>query len=399
MQSITRQLRLLLRPHPGWYGLVAAVGLTVMGVMAIDTVQPHYAVSQGQRWLPIALLTMIVCLFPRPRLIGEASYVLAGVAIVLMLVLIVPGLPRSVVPVINGARRWIDLQFMLVQPSEVAKIAFVLALAWYLRYRSSYRTFLGLLVPFVLLMVPMGLLLKQPDLGTALVFVPTLCVMLVAAGAKLRHLSALMSIGALLVAVNVAIVAFDAPQSMRLLKPHQEARIAAMLWPERHRDREGYQQHVAMTIAGAGGVTGVGAAQTTTLLKFNHLPENHNDMIFAVIVNRWGLLGGVAMMGLYVVLLSSFFLVAARSKDPFARLVCVGFGGLIFSQAAINVAVTVGLAPITGITLPFVSYGGSSLVAAFVMVGLVLNFASRRPAIMARPSFEFDGHGAVTSGG
>ncbi|MFA9477192.1 FtsW/RodA/SpoVE family cell cycle protein [Phycisphaerales bacterium AB-hyl4] len=390
MDWVLEQLRLMLRPHAGWYGFIAALGLTLFGVLAIDTVQPHYAVSQAQRWLPIALLAMAVCMIPRPRFIGEHSYILAAIAIVFMLVLIVPGLPRSIVPVINGARRWIDFQFLLFQPSELAKIAFVLALAWYLRYRNNYRTFRGLLIPFVITMMPVALLLKQPDLGTAMVFVPTLCVMMVAAGAKLRHLSSLIAIGLVLVGVNVAIVAFDAPQSMRLLKPHQEARIAAMLWPERHRDREGYQQQVAITIVGSGGVRGVGGEQSATLLRFNHLPENHNDMIFAIIVNRWGLIGGVAVMGLYIVLVSSFFLVAARSKDPFARLVCVGFGGMMFIQAAINIGVTVGLLPITGITLPFVSYGGSSLVAAFVMVGLMLNFASRRPQIMARPSFEFD---------
>ncbi|MEX0744399.1 MAG: FtsW/RodA/SpoVE family cell cycle protein [Phycisphaeraceae bacterium] len=390
MEWFVDQLRQVLRPHAGWYGFIAAVGLTVIGIMAIDTVQPHYAVSQAQRWLPIALVAMVACLLPRPRMIGENAYLVAGVTVILMLLLIVPGLPRSIVPVINGARRWIDFQFILFQPSELAKIAFVLALAWYLRYRSNYRTFRGLLVPFLITMLPVALLLKQPDLGTAMVFVPTLCVMMVAAGAKLRHLSSLIAIGVVVAGVNVAIVAYDAPPWMRLLKPHQEARIAAMLWPERHRDRAGYQQQVAINIVSSGGVAGVGGPRSSTLLRFNHLPENHNDMVFAVIINRWGLIGGVAVMGLYIVLVSSFFLVAARSKDPFARLVCVGFGGLIFVQATINIAVTVGLAPITGITLPFISYGGSSLVMAFVMVGLMLNFACRRPMMMARPSFEFD---------
>ncbi|MFW6032260.1 MAG: FtsW/RodA/SpoVE family cell cycle protein [Phycisphaeraceae bacterium] len=133
------------------------------------------------------------------------------------------------------------------------------------------------------------------------------------------------------------------------------------------------------------------------MLKYNYLPEAHNDMIFAVISARWGLAGAAAVLGMYLVLGSSFVLAAARSKDPFARLACVGFGAILFVQAAINIGVTLGLIPLTGITLPFISYGGSSLLSSFIMLGLMLNFASRRPAPLTRPSFEFDQPGAVAS--
>lgn len=397
MQQALAQLRQLLRPHPGWYGVFAALMLTGIGIAAIGTVEPGFAGAQAQRWLPVALVVMGICVLPHPRVIGFATYPMLAVSLALLLFVLLPFIPRSIVPVINGARSWINLGLMNFQPSEVTKAAFVLALARYLRYRDNYRTLRGLLVPFLIMFVPVVLILKEPDLGTALLFAPTLFVVLVAAGAKLRHLFSLLAVGVVVIGANVAIIAFEAPQWMHVLKPHQEARIASMIHPEKHRNREGYQQQIAMTILGAGGVNGMGAQRSHTILRFNHLPEDHNDMIFPVIVNRWGLVGAGVVLALYLVLIGSFILIAARSKDPFARLACVGFAGMIFTQATINIAMTVGLLPITGITLPFVSYGGSSLVATYAMLGLVLNFASRRPAMLSRPSFEFDSPSAVSS--
>ncbi|MEO1237461.1 MAG: FtsW/RodA/SpoVE family cell cycle protein, partial [Planctomycetota bacterium] len=121
------------------------------------------------------------------------------------------------------------------------------------------------------------------------------------------------------------------------------------------------------------------------------LPEAHNDMIFAVIVNRWGMRGGIGVMLLYLVLIGSMFAVAATTRDPLGRLSCVGFAAIFLAQAVINIGMTLGVLPITGITLPLVSYGGSSLLFSFMMVGLTLNFASHRPAYVTRESFEFDG--------
>ena len=126
------------------------------------------------------------------------------------------------------------------------------------------------------------------------------------------------------------------------------------------------------------------------VLRYNRLPEAHNDMIFAVICARWGTLGGLAVIGLYMLLVASALLVAAVHKDPYARLVIVGVTAIIFSQVIVNIGMTIGLVPITGMTLPLVSYGGSSLLVNLAMVGLVLNIAARPAKIMTRPSFEFD---------
>jgi cell division protein FtsW (lipid II flippase) len=222
--------------------------------------------------------------------------------------------------------------------------------------------------------------------------------MLVAAGAKLRHLGLLLGLVVVMVGLNVA-VALWAPDSMQILRPHQRARIVSMVslaqGDTRFIKSSAYQQDKAMTLVSAGGLTGYGAERSGTIVTFNKVPHVHNDMIFAVIANRWGALGVLGVLSLYLLLIVSFLLTAARSKDPLAQLSCVGFAGMIFTQVVINVGMNLGLLPITGITLPFISYGGSSLLATFIMIGLTLNFASRRPAMLARPSFEFDNPDAI----
>lgn len=395
---ILAQLKLLARPHAGWYALVAAMLLVMLGISAIQTVSPVHADVQSGRWLPVAVVALLLAMLPNPRWLGHMAYPALAVSILLLIFVILPFVPRSIVPVRNGSTAWIDLGFMNFQPSEMAKVAFVLALAWYLRYRGNHRSLTGLLIPFGIMFVPVILILKEPDLGSALLFAPTLFVMLVAAGAKLRHLGALLGIGILMVGINAAVVVW-APPSMQVLEPHQRVRIEAMyyqwLGDDRMKKDEGYQQDVAMRMVAAGGVTGYGKQRSATIIDYNDLPFDYNDMIYPVVVNRWGLIGGWAVLALYIVLVGSMLLVAARSRDPFARLSCVGFAGIIFTQAMINIAMTVGLMPITGITLPFISYGGSSLLFTFIMVGLVINFAARRPQMLARPSFEFDNADAV----
>ena len=392
MRTASYMLRHLGRPRWAWLALAAAIALTLIGIAAITTAEPRYGPIQ-LRWLVIALVVAGGCVLPHPRIIGRAAYPLMAVMLLVLTVIILPFMPRSIVPVRNGATCWINLRVMMFQPSEITKIIFVLAMAWYLRYGDSWRTWGGLLRTFVMLAVPVGLILLEPDLGTAMLFPPALFAMLVAAGARLWHLSLLIGLAVLAVVVNVAMV-FVLPDSMQVLKPHQRQRIVAMVSQVRGEDRYqqdiGYQQHKAMTLVGSGRWSGYGAEGARTIVQFNRLPEDHNDMIFAVIVNRWGFVGGAATLGLYLALVISFLAVAATTKDAFARLSVVGFSGLLLSQAAINIAIPLGLMPVTGITLPFVSYGGSSLVATFTMVGLVFNFASRRPTLLTRPSFEFD---------
>ncbi|MEC9373707.1 MAG: FtsW/RodA/SpoVE family cell cycle protein, partial [Planctomycetota bacterium] len=185
-----------------------------------------------------------------------------------------------------------------------------------------------------------------------------------------------------------------APSLYPLLRPHQKDRIQAMIHQLRddrsQADSINYQGFRAMTLVGAGGVDGLGAEKSRAVIDFNELPEDHNDMIFAVISNRFGFLGGLATLALYLLWVVGAVGAAAVCKDPFGRIVIVGLTAMIFTQMLINIGMTIGLLPITGMTLPFVSYGGSSLVSAFLMTGLICNIAMRRPAYLQRKSFEFD---------
>jgi cell division protein FtsW (lipid II flippase) len=301
----------------------------------------------------------------------------------MLVFVLLPFVPEWIVRPRNGARRWINLYFTDFQPSELAKIAYIIALASYLRYRSNYRRFFGLLLPLTLTFIPMSLVLVEPDLGTALLFLPTLFAMLIAAGAKLKHL-------ALIIILGLA----AAPLMYPMLQPHQKARIHALYYQirgdTRHVQDIGYQGDKAMTLVGAGGLTGVGAEKAADLITYNHLPEEHNDMVFAVVCCRWGVGGAAALWGLYGLVFLGGLVTAAQCKDPFGRLVGVGIVAILFAQMTINTGMTIGLLPITGMTLPFVSYGGSSLVATWLMMGLLANVGLRRPQHLMRESFEFD---------
>jgi len=150
------------------------------------------------------------------------------------------------------------------------------------------------------------------------------------------------------------------------------------------------QSVTAQRLAGAGGAWGLDQARSRTLVRFNALPERHNDMIFAVVCNRFGFVGGVAVLGLYLLWAVGAVWTAALCREPFGRLVPVGLTGFILSQAVINIGMNVGLLPIIGITLPFVSHGGSSMLASWIMTGLVWGIALRRPKVTMRRSFEWD---------
>jgi len=380
--NLSPHIRSLFTPNIGHVAFLAAAALTVIGIDAIHLVRPEFAFKQMQ-FVPIAAVAMVAAAAIHPKRLVDVAFPLLIVTTIMLVVLLLPFMPQSIVPVRNGARRWFNLQFALAQPSELAKIAYVLSLATWLRYRENYRTLRGLLPPLLLTFVPMGLILVEPDLGTAMIFMPVLFAMLVAAGAKLRHILLMLVLGASLM-----------PAMYPLLQPHQKQRIVAMVSQLRgetkHRKGIGFQGYKAQTLVGAGQLAGHEPDYAGSLLHFNALPEPQNDMIFAVICTRWGSIGGAVVIGLFLVLIGAAFTAAALTKDPFARLVAVGAVTVIFTQMFVTVGMTVGVLPITGMTLPMVSYGGSSLVASYILVGLIFNVARRRPIILARPAFEFD---------
>ncbi|MBC8201392.1 MAG: FtsW/RodA/SpoVE family cell cycle protein [Planctomycetes bacterium] len=383
----TRQLHLskTRKVHVGWIVLLGALLLTLLGVEAIDTTRPSTASRQLALGIVGFGIAFVVAFVPQKRL-RQASWWLYVGGLLLLVFLLIPGVPDSIVHPRNGARRWINLGVTDFQPSELLKIAFVLALASHLRYKEHYRKFSGLLVALCVALPPMFLILIEPDLGTAMLFIPSLIAMLIAAGAKYRHL------------VSIALLAIIAAASMYpILKPHQKDRIHALIaqvqGDNRFEQTIGYQGARAMTLIGAGQVAGVGKQEAAELLRANHLPEEHNDMVFAVICLRWGLLGALGTWLLYVILGIGGIAASLGCKDPFPRLVAVGLTTMLLAQMVINSAMTIGLAPITGLTLPFISAGGSSLVVVWLMAGILFGIAMRRDPLMTREGFSFTDKG------
>jgi rod shape determining protein RodA len=286
------------------------------------------------------------------------------------------------IPVRRDVRRWIDLGPHSVQPSEFMKVALILALAWYLRYRKSYRAWLGLIPPFLLTLAPMVLILMQPDLGTLLMLLPVLFMMLFVAGARLRHLATIVLLGC---ATLPAFYFFG-------MKPYQRERVQVVFKQntadETWQMGPGYQLRQGLTALGTGGLTGEGYGEGA-FVRYDLLPEEQNDFIFAVIGNQWGLVGCVIVILAYVVIIICGLEVALVTNDPFGRLLAVGVVVMIVVQALLNICMNLGLAPITGMTLPFVSAGGSSLWANFLALGLLVNVAQRRPMLIAHPPFEY----------
>jgi cell division protein FtsW (lipid II flippase) len=248
----------------------------------------------------------------------------------------------------------------------------------------------GLLAPFGIAAVPLLFIMKQPDLGTALVFIPVLFVMLFAAGAKLRHLLPIVA-GAVMLVPLAWMAGTDAPVFRHLppvIKGYQRDRVVAMFSRDARTLRgTGFQQEHAMTAIGSGGFTGKGFGNIPV---GQMVPEAHNDMIFALVGEQWGLFGSAAVLVAYIVLFASGIEIAANNRDPFGRLVAIGIVAMFAGQAFINIMVSLRLMPVTGITLPFVSYGGTSLLASYMAAGLLLNIGQNRPLVMARDSFRFD---------
>ena len=389
-----------------WPILVAAAVLSALGIMSI------YAKSSvdGTRqlvFLGVAVACMTLFQAVDYRKIGRLSWGFYALSLLLVLYTVAGAFLESHklahlpgVKITKGACNWIRFGSFSLQPAELMKVSFILVLARYLRFRSNYRTFKGLLPPFALALVPLLAILKQPDLGTALVFIPILFAMLFVAGAKVSHLLAVM-----LVAASLAPVAWLAGKDKKsgepysripgfrylptMVKEYQRARVRALFTGDNDPamlKNEGFQTYKAMTAFASGGPTGKGPGNIPV---GQFVPEAHNDMVFALVGEQFGFLGSAVVLGAYIVLFAAGIEISAATKEPFGRLVALGIVAMLAGQTFINLMVAMRLMPVTGVTLPFVSYGGSSLLASYMAAGLLLNVGQNRPIVMAREAFEF----------
>lgn len=378
----------LLKHFTAWTNwlIVLAVGtLVAFGCASIYAADPDHGVKQ-MFFVALGVGVMLLIQLLHYKAIGRVAWALHLFALGCIAYTLIPGAPG--VPLVNGARCWIDFKVLRFQPSELAKITYVLTLARYLMYRDSQRSYLGLVPPFLLTLFPMAMVLKQPDLGMALVFIPVLFAMIFAAGARIPHLLTIAAAGV----VCIPLVWFSGKDGTpgfeklpELVKPYQRARVYAMFRDDpRTLQRTGFQQHNALMAFGSGGVTGKGWGDIDVGRR---VPENHNDMIFALLGEQFGLWGSLAVLGAYALLFFAGIETAGSTKDPFGRLAAVGLTAVLAAGAFENLGVVLRIFPVTGVTLPFISYGGSSLLANFTLVGLLMNIAARRPIVMGKSKF------------
>ena len=309
------------------------------------------------------ILLLLVASFDYRHMRGFAP-VIYGAGIVMLVVVLTPA-----GAVVSGARRWIDFGFFQAQPSELAKIAVIIAVSAFLAERKGDLRALDVLATCVIIAVPSALIFMEPDLGTMMVFVWLLGVLLLLAGARFRHLLTLGIVG--LVAIFGAI-------QMDVIHDYQLERITAFMDPSPDIRSEGYnltQSKIAIASGGFRG-KGLGAENTQTTLDF--VPEQHTDFIFTAVGEQLGFIGSATLLGLFAFLIWRALRIATLSRDLFGTLLAGGIAGLWAFQIFVNVGMTMGIMPITGIPLPFISFGGSSMGANFIAVGLLLNIHMRR---------------------
>jgi cell division protein FtsW len=289
--------------------------------------------------------------YARPLLIVSA---------VLLLALLVPGLSNSS----HGATRWLDIGTISFQPAEIMKVAIIIYLAtWFERRASELGSFWDGVVPFAIMTAAacFVIVIFQRDMGTMAVLAAAAIGMYFAAGLSWRHLAALLGSG---VALGwAAIVAF----------PHRMERITAFVSPEQYCNTVAYHICQALIAIGSGGIVGLGLGKSIQV--YGYLPEAANDSIFAIIAEEFGLLGAMAVIGLFGLLVYRGLVVARSAPDMFARLVATGISLWFLFQAFINIGAMLSLVPLTGIPLPFISYGGTSLIISLLAAGMLINIS------------------------
>ena len=346
--------------------VLVTLGLTAFGLVMVYSATSAAAALGGSD--------------PSYYLKREAIYALVGVALLMVLYRADYRALRYLAPVlmlssiglcfavlvigqeVNGARRWLRVGPLSFQPSELAKISLAIWAAAYLARRPAPRTLGELFRPIGLTTgLVCALILVEPDLGTVIAIGTVLGAILIVSGTPLRVLG---TGGALAATVGIAAI---------WIEPYRRARFFSFLDPWHDAQGAGFQTVQAIIGLGSGGPFGVGLGQGPS--KVNYLPEAHTDMIFAVIGEELGLLGTTFVIALFGLFAYAGFRVALRCRDPFGKRLAAGLTTLVCGQALINLAAVLGLAPLTGITLPFVSYGGSSLIVSLAAVGVLLNIA------------------------
>ena len=356
-----------------WMTFLVIILLTLVGIMTIySATRP--AIGMGEQpdfytkqliWLGLSIIALFVMTSFDYIWLFRLSYPLYAVGIILLLVVLVMGKTSM------GAQRWLNLGFFSFQPSEFFRIFFIIAF-------SSYLSILGKesegLIPLKGLImfgfIPLVLLIKQPDLGTAILLMALLLVLSISRGISRKNIIIAIMIG-LIALPFVGHIFWDG------LKDYQQNRLIAFMDPEVDPAGIGYHISQSKIAIGSGEFFGKGYLNGTQgPLRF--LPEKHTDFIFAVFAEEWGFAGSIILLGMYFILFLRGLDTAAKAKDQVGRLMAIGITAMFFVYFVVNIGMTLGIMPVVGIPLPFVSYGGTSLLSNFIAAGILINIRTRR---------------------
>ena len=353
--------------------LISALALTAFGNLMVYSasssrlrdqgLSPRYLLNRQMTFSLIGLAVMVVvATFNYRRLRAWAfPLYLGGLA---LLIAVLSPLGASA----KGAQRWINVGFFQLQPSEFMKLAVLVALAYFLSERRGHPAAGAVVGACALVLVPAVLIFKQPDLGTLLVLMALLLTMLVVGGTRARTMFVIILLG---VSSVIGIL------HTHVLKDYQLARLTAFLDPSADKQRTGYNLDQARIAVGSGQLTGKGLF-TGTQTNLDFVPEVQTDFIFTAVGEELGFVGSVVLLGLFAIFLWRGLRIAMLSKDLFGTMLAAGVVAMLAFQMFINIGMTIGVSPITGIPLPFVSYGGSSIVTTYIATGLLLNVHMRR---------------------
>jgi rod shape determining protein RodA len=347
---------------------LAVLGLGIASIVTLGAAtrdlvpgQPHYYVDRQALYLIVGGLFMLALSridYAQLRQWKNGIY-----ALLIFTILAVLGLGHAA----KGSQRAISLPFFSFQASELGKVLLILALSAFVVDRSrrlrerdtTVRVMLAALVPAMFV-------IAQPDLGSGMVYVVIALTLLFVAGTSWKHLTGLLALGV----VSLTFVLVAAPAAgVHLLKPYQVARLTAFLHPTTNAQKEGYQQEESKIAIGAGQKTGRGP--NATQIRLNYVPEDHTDFVFAAVGEQYGFVGAAFVLLLYALLIWRALRILVMSKDLFGTLVAAGVAAMLMFQVFVNVGMTIGIMPITGVPLPLMSYGGSSVITTLLAIGLL----------------------------
>jgi len=319
----------------------------------------YYFFKRQIIWVTLGIIAMLFTLNIDYHVWRKLAAPILVVTVILLILVLIPGLGK----VVNGARRWLGFGSLYLQPSEIAKLSMVLfSSASLARHQEKITSFVkGLLPQLIILLLVFGLILKEPDLGTALAIGGTVFVLLFTAGAKLSHLTSLGFVG---VAGIVAAI---------ILEPYRLKRLLAFSNPWADPLDTGYHIIQSLYALGSGGLFGVGLGRSRE--KFLYLPEPHTDFIFAILGEELGFIGTITVILLFFLFAWRGFKVAIAAPDIYGSILAAGLTTMIVLQALMNIAVVTASMPVTGIPLPFISFGGSALIFTLAGVGILLNIS------------------------